>query len=388
MSFRIALLSAALAVGGELSAQTPRPLTPGRPLAAYAEPFGLVNSVRELSTGAVMVADPLSGDLWLLDAALRTGRKIGREGSGPGEYRQPDAVWPMPGDSTLLVDLGNARLSIFSRAGVFGRSIPIVLGTFTPGEGPPVTVLPRGVDERGRLYFQGSNIGPAGMLDSAAVLRFDPASARTDSVILVKGPTVARTESGSEENRQVRMRPVPFAGGDGWAVAPSGAVAVARAGTYRVDWVTPSGERRTGRAVPYERVRIGSAEKEEWAAFQQLVGGVGMRVENENGRMSVSFARNRGGQAASMEGLTWPDVKPPFDNTSARIDASGRLWLQRHGRAGSPIRYDVFGSDGGLVASYTVARNQRVVGFGARSVYVVTFDDDGLQTLARYAMPG
>lgn len=390
MRVRRIAIACLLVVAGEVAAQvTPRPLSTGKPLAAYSEPFGLVNAVRELSTGEVMVADPLSGDLWLLEASLRTGRKIGREGSGPGEYRQPDAVWPMPGDSTLLVDLGNARLSIYSRSGTFGRSLPMVLGTFIPGAGPPATLIPRGVDQHGRIFFQGSNLGPNGPLDSAAVLRYDPATSRTDTIVLVKGPTIVRTESGGEDNRQVRIRPVPFAGGDGWAVAATGAVAVARTGQYRVDWVTPTGQRRHGSPVSHDRVRIGNAEKEEWTAFQQLVGGVGMRMENNDGRVSVSFARNRGGQAAATDGLQWPDYKPPFDNVSARVDPLGRLWVLRHGRAlrGALNRYDVFGSDGALVRSYTLARNQRVVGFGARSVYVVSFDDDGLQTLERHALP-
>ena len=381
-----------LAVGlllpaGVASQAAPRALSLGKPVAVYPEQFGLVNTVRELSNGQVMVADPLSGDLWLLDAALRSARKIGREGSGPGEYRQPDAVWPMPGDSTLLVDLGNARLSIFSLNGRYGRSMPIIPGGFTPGAGPPTAVMPRGIDARGRIYFQGSPMGRTGPLDSVAVLRFDPSNSRTDTIALVKGPSFAQAQSGSEERREVRIRPVPMAGGDGWAVASNGSVAIARVGSYRVDWVSPAGRQSSGPAINYERVRVGSAEKEEWAAFQQLVGGVGMSVENEDGRVSVSFARNRGQRPPAVQDLQWPDFKPPFDNGTARIDAAGRLWIQRNARAGQPNHYDVFATDGRLVASLLLPRDRRIAGFGAQSIYVVAFDSDGLQTLERYQSP-
>jgi hypothetical protein len=218
-------------------------------------------------------------------------------------------------------------------------------------------------------------------------MRFDPAGPKTDTVALVKGPQFSQSQSGGQESREVRIRPVPLSGGDGWAVASNGAVAVARVGTYRVDWVSPSGQRQGGPSVTYDRVRVGTAEKQEWVAFQQLVGGVGMSVQNEDGRVSVSFARNRGQQAAATDGLQWPDFKPPFDNTTARVDPAGRLWIQRHVRAAQPSHYDVFGSDGRLLASLSLSRDRRIVGFGARSLYVVHYDNDGLQTLERYGMP-
>jgi hypothetical protein len=370
---------------GMAGQKAPRTLMLGKPIASHPEQFGLVNTVREHAGGQVMVADPLSGDLWLLSADLRSGTKIGREGSGPGEYRQPDAVWPMPGDSTLLVDLGNARLSIYSRTGAYGRSIPIVPGGFSPGGGPPATVIPRGLDSRGRIYFQGLPMGRNGPVDSVAVMRFDPATSKTDTAVLVKGPEFARSERGGANAREVRIRAVPLAEGDAWAVAPSGAVAVARAGNYRVEWVSATGQRVSGPVTAFERVRVGDAEKKEWIAYQQLAGGIGIAIEDDNGRRTMSFSRNRGRETG--EGLQWPDFKPPFDPGTARIDASGRLWIQRHVRAGQPKRYDVFGSDGTLVATLSLSRDRRIVGFGSRAMYVVVFDADGLQTLERYTMP-
>jgi len=365
--------------------RTPRALPLGKPIATYGEQFGLINTVRELSSGQVMVADPLSGDLWLLAADLGSGTRIGREGSGPGEYRQPDAVWPMPGDSTLLVDLGNGRLSVYSLTGAYGRSMPMVPGGFNPGAGPPAALIPRGVDGRGRIYIQGPPIGRSGPVDSAAVLRFDPASSKMDTVILVKGPEYARSESGGANAREVSIRPIPLGDGDAWAVAASGAIAVARKGDYHVEWVSPTGQRTAGPPIPHERIRVGDAEKKEWIAYAQLVGGVGMRIEDNNGRVTMSFSRNR--RRETGEGLQWPDYKPPFDPATARVDASGRLWIQRHVRAGQPKRYDVFDGSGALVASLTLSRDRRIVGFGSRAMYVVALDDDGLQTLERHAMP-
>ncbi|HSL82924.1 MAG TPA: 6-bladed beta-propeller, partial [Thermoanaerobaculia bacterium] len=85
----------------------PEPIRLGAPTATFPEDFGAIQTVRELPDGRVLVADPLSKAVYLVDLAGGRRTVIGREGQGPGEYRQPDAVWPLPGDSTLLVDLGN-----------------------------------------------------------------------------------------------------------------------------------------------------------------------------------------------------------------------------------------------------------------------------------------
>ncbi|HBE00703.1 MAG TPA: hypothetical protein DC060_21240, partial [Gemmatimonadetes bacterium] len=85
--------------------------TLGAPTAVFPEDFGTIGSVRELPDGRVLVADPLSNALYALDMDAGTRVVIGREGEGPEEYQQPDGVWALPGGSTLLVDLGNGRLT-------------------------------------------------------------------------------------------------------------------------------------------------------------------------------------------------------------------------------------------------------------------------------------
>ena len=104
--------------------------------------------MRELPDGRVLVADPLGGELYAVDMDAGTRTVVGRRGQGPGEYQQPDAVWPLPGDSTLLVDLGNGRLATLGPDLAFGPTRPIAQGDFQPGT-PPMIALPQGVDGRG-----------------------------------------------------------------------------------------------------------------------------------------------------------------------------------------------------------------------------------------------
>ena len=77
----------------------------------------------------VLVADPV-GEV-LVRADFGTGRAdtLGGVGSGPQEYRSPDRVLPLPADSSLLVDLGNGRLTVVSPRGDFADWVPMAQGT-------------------------------------------------------------------------------------------------------------------------------------------------------------------------------------------------------------------------------------------------------------------
>jgi hypothetical protein len=60
----------------------------------------------------------------VFDAAGHFVSRLGREGSGPGEFRSVDALLRGPGDSLHIIDLQNGmRRSVFSPTGLFVRSV-------------------------------------------------------------------------------------------------------------------------------------------------------------------------------------------------------------------------------------------------------------------------
>ncbi len=120
------------------------------PDAAYPEALGMIQTVRALPDGRVLVADPLGQVLVAIDMDAGTSDTIGRRGAGPGEYDQPDAVFPLPGDSTLLIDLGNGRLTVLGPDLERGATMPLAFGD--PQRGDMTFILPRGTDNRGRIY--------------------------------------------------------------------------------------------------------------------------------------------------------------------------------------------------------------------------------------------
>ena len=99
------------------------------PEASYPHAFSYLSGVRELSDGKIMTADPVSQVLLRLDLDAGTADTLGRQGAGPNEYNGPDHVFPLPADSTLLVDLGNGRLSVIDPDGLFVYSTPMTTAT-------------------------------------------------------------------------------------------------------------------------------------------------------------------------------------------------------------------------------------------------------------------
>lgn len=384
-AFLVGMLAVGYATAAEAQVAEHRLTTPE---ATLPEALSSITGLRELTDGRVMIADGLGQALLVAD--LRTGRAdtIGGVGGGPQEYRTPDAVFPLPGDSTLLVDLGNGRLTAIGPDFRFGETMPLTLGQPGQGPGSMIILVPRGVDREGRLYMRASGgMGPGGPRDSTFVIRYDRRTQRIDSLARVGLPETKVNRSGGAGNQSVRVQPVPLSPQDGWAVAPDGRLALVRTEPYHVEWRDPSGRIVPGPAVDHRPLRLGNAEQQRWLAN---LGRDGLRVSVSvnNGQMQTSFAR--GGAPAGApdpDQFEWPDVMPAFNAGEVLVDASGNVWVGRYTRAEDPPQYDVFDGQGRLQARVTVPAGREVVGFGNGVVYVTYRDEYDLQYLERYRIP-
>ena len=365
------------------------PTTLGDLEAAYEESFSVVSTVRELPDGRVLVADALGQVLVRLDLDAGTADTLGRVGEGPEEYRQPDAVWPLPGGRTLLVDLGNGRLTELSPALEFGDTRPYAIGELGPGR-ELVLAIPQAVDGRGRLYFRSFGRMGGGELasDSAYILRLDLESEVVDSVGRIKLPGTTTRTTGSGNNQNTSVSPIPLSAADAWGVAADGRVVIVRSGDYRVDWVAPDGQVSSGPAVPYEAVRIGRGERQEWAdSRSETGGGLGISIEVVNNAMTMTAGRGGASNDDDLDQYDWPDFAPAFYGRPVPVDGGGRAWVRRHQEAGEAPVYDVFDGSGEREMIVRLPPRRRVVAFGDAKVYVVRMDEYGLQYLERYALP-
>ncbi len=352
------------------------------PEATYPEAFSLVQRVLELPDGRVMVADPLGEALVVVDLGAGTADTLGNIGQGPEEYRQPDVVWPLPGDSVLLVDLGNARLTVIDPNGAFGETRSIAQNSPDGGPGLMI-VLPRGVDSQGRVYIQPFGGGRPGaqLPDSVAIVRWDRRDGALDTVSLVKIAEMKRTASGDNVN----ISPIPMSAEDAWAVGWDGRVAVARSGDYHVEIISPDGSVIRGEPVDYKPVRIRTADKEEWV--DGLGNGLRIGISISNGERQMAMGRGGGSSTPDINGFEWPDEKPPFASSGVYVTPEGDVWVERSVSAGEPPLIDVFGGDANPKGQIVLPVGRDVVGFGRGTVYLIRTDDMGLQWLEKYRRP-
>lgn len=374
--------------------------TLAKPEVEFPEPFSRLVGVRELRDGRVIVADSKDKTVQVLDLKAQKATKIGREGSGPGEYALPTALVTLPGDTTWIFDPLNSRylrIGPDAKPGATfrledGAPPPAAAPASAPPGGPRVMVgmtSPRATDLKGYLYFEGSPItfGPNGPVssDSAPVMRYDRKTYKYDTLTFVTLPknnaSVQSTSSGGNQNVSVRMgMPTPFPARDAWTVLPNGTVVVARVKDYHLDVLVPNKALTRGPAVPFTAVKVGAAEKAEYRQSQVTNAPVAIMRTNENGRVQTNTST-----PPAEEPKEWPATKPPF---AGQILAApnGEVWVARSRPASDLIpTYDVFSSAGKLTRRVALPKNTRVVGFGnAGAIYTVRTDEDDLQYLQRF----
>ncbi len=365
------------------TAQEVRVLSVGEPAATYGEGLGSLRGVRELPDGRVLVADGLGQVLivWHPDGRADS---LANTGQGPDEYRVPDGLFALPGGSTLLVDIGNTRLTEIGPDLAFGETTPIAQSP--PGPGMTL-VIPTAVDARGLIYFErrGRQMGGA-TIDSATIARFDRATGSVEELGRVKLEDQERSESGGAGSRNVQIRSRPLTARDAWSAAPDGSVAIARSREYRLEWRKPDGRIVVGPPVAYRPVRVERADKEEWVE-QLASSGLGVMMMSDGGPPRMTIRRGGVGGGASVDDYEWPDVKPAFTSGAVRVDPSGRAWVERHGPAGDPTLFDVFDGSGRRVGQVRLPEGRWLVGFGDGTLYLSRTDDLDFQWLERYPLP-
>ena len=343
-----------------------------------------LNGIREFPDGTILAADPLAEVLLHIDLDESTTDTIGRVGPGPQEYEQPDQVFPLPGDSTLLVDFGKMQLTSIGPDGVFGEGIPMAIA----GEDRfPLIIHPQFVDGLGRLYDRAPRSRDGGPRDSVAVIRLDRETRRVDTVAILWSPEVRQTRS-----RGGGFVPEMLGAMDAWAVGPDGSVAIARAQGVSVEWWHPNGERTIGPTQEFPTHRVGRAEKETVVSGMRSSGISMTSVSSGDGsvsRMTMSRGLSFPGEGPRVDDYEWAEVLPPFRYEGARVSPSGELWIERFLPADSLPQMIVFDQRGQILGEVTLPSHHQLIGFGAgpegqERAYLVRTDEFDLKWLERY----
>ncbi|MFN8581797.1 MAG: hypothetical protein U0163_12575 [Gemmatimonadaceae bacterium] len=202
------IAASALKVAGPLVQAATKTLT--KPDAVYADPFTILEGVRELKDGRVIAVDPREKTVQVIDFKTGGSSKLGREGGGPGEYGLPQRALALSGDSTAIADVINNRLLVVEPNGKLGGFLEMP-GAGGGGRGGFMMMggLPRQSDGHGGLYYSTPGIimtdnGPK-TADSSAIVRWRPALKKVDTVAFLALPKDNAQVTGGRGNMNVRI---------------------------------------------------------------------------------------------------------------------------------------------------------------------------------------
>jgi hypothetical protein len=362
-----------------LQAQAPVPKVElAKPTLTVDIDFSQIRGVRELNDGRLIVSDRLEQKVVVLTPATAKAETISRIGSGPLEYRLPTGVYPVPGDSSLLMDEGNSRVAVIGPDLKVKRSFVLNL----PEIGYPLTA--RGRDGNGRFILAIPawlhSRGP--QKDSVVLVRFDQATNRVDTLAVLKGATPPPHPEFSPEPR---IPMVIFSPQDVYGVAADGWVAVVRSSDYHLEWRSPDGAWTKGARVPFDQVTVTEAEKMDYGKRFTERSNVGGKSPNGMVASSADMMRPEA-VARLVKATTWAEKKGPFTEVAPVMAADGTAWVERSQGMGAAPLYDVFNRKAERVRSVQLPRGRRLIAVGKSTAYLITTDADGLERLELYTL--
>lgn len=368
---------------------------------AGAGPWGEAELVEELSIGELDGADEYTfgrigglavhddGSLYVLDAqALEVRvysadgefqRRFGREGEGPGEFRQPLGIAFLPDDRLVIRDYGNGRINVFAADGTFLDDWSIPTGFYTTS--------PMFVDDAGHVYVDIIADRPSPGVFRTGLLQLDSTGAVVDTMrrpFADHTPPALMAENVSSSGRSVSRTSVPFWPGAVTTLNRSGEFVGGIADAYRLTtWHRDGTTLRIERDVP--RVPVDAAE-------------AATAVENTTRNM-----RN------TQSDWKWDGPQPPAEKPFFRqvhVAGDGRVWVQSsqparrvapeadaepdaQGRPPldlwqEPAVYDVFEADGSFLGAVHTPERFTLLVMRGDHVWGTTRDEYDVQYVTRY----
>lgn len=350
--------------------------------------IGDIQDLAVAADGTVWAWDHTTPALWLMDANGRSMRRIGRAGSGPGEYLGVNDIAVARDGALVMWDEGNSRLTIFNADGTLRRTVPL---GFSDCCGLPVTI-----DTANRIWLttlpsliaagKEAPVAPTAFIAPAiAYLRYDSTGALIDTIMAPALPGADGRVSAIQASSAGiggAVRQVPYATYPRYAVSPLGHVVSAMARPYTVH--TRSGGQPVRLTRDFTPPLVGEAERAQLRA----------EIEHFMRRERSDFTWN---------GPEIPHEKPPIADLAVGLD--GRIWVELstlsetfepdppRGPEGkqAPLvtfrpgekRWDVFEPDGRYLGRIAAPREVTVFVRRGRQVWGIVRDENDVASIVR-----
>lgn len=326
------------------------------------ETFGLITQLATGPDDELYVVDALGRTVRVYDREGGYLRSLGRQGSGPGEFRAPNFVIAGPDGTVSVRDLELERLVVFDR-----RGDPVATW---PAPNQQAYWDPLRTDSAGRVY-----IGVRSWGDSVSphhVIRFDPLVGPESADTI----PIPRTVLDGITGPNGFLAEQPFATHPSWDVSLDGAVWFAEGEEAHI-------ERRDGRTVGT-------------TALVPL-------------RLPISLEVADSARTATEEAIRGR-LRPGFDGSDAvgaiqvptyhpeilglLVDVRSRLWVRRPTLdEGVAVAFDVLTPTGDLLVRVGLATpgdrrlDMRWIALGGETIYVASLDALDVPRVERYPVP-
>ncbi len=325
--------------------------------------------------GQLYVFDQANRTLILFDSTGAVLRRIGRRGSGPGEFASNNGMVVLPDGRLALWDSQNARVSFFTPTGDFASSWVVPAG-FSTGNG-------LSADASGQLLTTRPVTAPreGEIIGRMGLRRFDANGALTDSLIPPDLPWsrvvyVARREGSTSATGPTHAPRLI------WQWHPDGHFVSVSTERYVIE------SSRPGRALRIERdgppIAVSDAER----AIDQA---------------RITFQLRNVDPAWTFSGPPIPSEKPPVAGLNLARD--GRIWVRvsvpsveipeaerdpaQENRApprqhrDESVTYEVFEADGRFLGRVVLPWRAAWMQADGNQVWFIDRDEDGLPAVVR-----
>lgn len=379
-----ALVLAALLIAAPVFGQAVTLRDLPKPAREIDDPFSLVSGALEIKPAQVLAVDATEMTVTLVDFTKGSRTTIGRQGSGPGEYRAPAGLFQLRGDTIWLFDALQQRLVAFNPDLTPGTTIPMLV--FDQSTTTALTAPFLG-DRKGQIYASAMVIqaGRSGnnmqmsLPDSVGVVRVDPrGKAGRTELARVRFPVSGKPDI--KQNGTAIKYTMAYPGlvaSDPWTVFPDGRIAIVRGATYTVEFIAADGKKTSAR-VAYDPIKVTAADqKAEMDSARRMMAEQGKSVQKMlPANVTMDFEL--------LPPAEWPANYPPVSPLGALPAPDGRLWVKRS----TPVRvgreqWDVIDQAGKLVARWRLPARTTLVAVGQGVVYTVRTDEDDLRYLQR-----
>jgi len=370
-------------------AEAIRRLTEELRIAPTAEDTSLFTEVYELQVdqaGRAWVFDQPTKTFFVFGVDGKLVRRVGREGAGPGEFRQNNGM-AFRGDSGLaILDASNARISFVDSAGTFLTSWLIPAG-FSTDDGL-IT------DRSGALFLKRPVTAPreGEILGRMGLVRLHPGGVLSDSIappdLQVPREVYVAERVYGKDSRSQSSTSSTYAPNYSWGWHPDGYFVAADGGKYEIILARPSAKplviRRQTLAVP-----IAEEEREEERANVLF----NMRLTDPgwtwSGPPIPSSKAPLGEISIARDGRIWARVPAP----SERIPESELAppWMKdapvSHFR--TPVVYEVFEARGVFLGRVAFPSRAQFIEADGDLVWVLARNEDDLPAVVRFRItPG